>query len=429
MAIEVKRAGADDYGRTIKALICGDPGAGKTRTASTWPDVLYMNAEGGLMSVADRRPATVTVTKSSQIGELRSMLDQEPEVREKVLGVPVQTVVIDTIDEVARILVRERLDAQKKETMAIPDWGWLGDQLRLIVRSYRNLPINLIVNCHMKQTEDADGGGVSVRPGIQGGFSDEIAGFVDLALLLTARTVSRVDAEGDSHKEMVRVLQAFPDNRHTWIKDRSGKLPMEFPINFDDDWERINDLIYGHLDDLEESETVSTIATPTPDPEPAPAKKPAKKAAAKKAAAAKAEAEPTLPEPDPGEEKADAEKAEPTEAPTDAEPETAPEPEPEADPEAEPSTPVEDGDEAAAEPEAAAPAADTSEAPAEDEVQPEDEGSEETVPPAETPAADGMVCEACSGAIENEDQRDLAQLRYRKDLCRSCFANGGEPKT
>ena len=78
MALTVKRVGADEYGAWIKALIVGDPGAGKTRTASTWPDVLYANCEGGMMSVVDRSSNAIDITSSPQIKELIDTLSQPP---------------------------------------------------------------------------------------------------------------------------------------------------------------------------------------------------------------------------------------------------------------------------------------------------------------------------------------------------------------
>src|SRR5688500_18456344 len=115
MALIVKRAGAAEYGNFIKELVLGDPGAGKTRTASTWPDVIYANCEGGMMSVADRQPATVDVKSRQEMRELLNALDQPPSVREKILGLPTQTVCVDTFDEYAKILIRERLEAEHKD--------------------------------------------------------------------------------------------------------------------------------------------------------------------------------------------------------------------------------------------------------------------------------------------------------------------------
>lgn len=146
--MRVMRTGNKEYGRYIKVLLCGDPGAGKTLLSSTFPDPLYASAEGGMMSVAGRGLPYVEIRSSEELLQLKNVLDQEKPVREQMLAqamgsdqpIPVQTIVIDTIDQISRILQDERKTANKKDALAIADWGWLGDQMRAIISGFRNLP-------------------------------------------------------------------------------------------------------------------------------------------------------------------------------------------------------------------------------------------------------------------------------------------------
>jgi hypothetical protein len=277
MTIQVQITGDQEYGRYIKALFVGDPGSGKTLISSTFPNPIFASAEGGLMSVARRRLPYVKIDASEKLLHLKKALEQEPEIRAKLLGVDkrgwdrIDTVVIDTIDEIARVLVNERLAAQKKDTLAIQDWGWLGDQLRGIIRSFRNLDMHVVFTCHMKQSEDSETGRLFFKPAIQGAVGDEIAGYVDLALLLRANQVARV-VDGESKRVIVRYLRTMPDPSYPWIKDRSGMLPSEFEINFKDDFARINDMIFGGLDGepLPVSTEVESLEVDEPEliPEP-----------------------------------------------------------------------------------------------------------------------------------------------------------------
>src|SRR5262245_32956442 len=108
VALTIKRAGAAEYGQSVKMLLAGDAGVGKTRMSSTAPNVLYANVEGGLMSVADRHPAFIDINRSEDLVALRLALAQSPEMRSRVLGgVEVDTVCIDTIDNLQRMLVAE----------------------------------------------------------------------------------------------------------------------------------------------------------------------------------------------------------------------------------------------------------------------------------------------------------------------------------
>jgi hypothetical protein len=254
--LNIKRTGASEYGRWIKALIVGEPGAGKTLISSTWPNVLYASAEGGLMSVADRGLPYQEIDSADSLLSLRMALDNDPATRERILGFPVDTVIIDTIDEVQRILIKEQIAETKKESMQLQDWGKVGEQMQSLIRGFRNLDMHVVFTCHIKETSDAESGKLYFKPGMQGAISDQIAGLVDLAVLIKAN-VKTVVVNNQTEKQIVRHIQTVPDLQHPWIKDRSGKLPAEIPVNFNDDFARINDAIFGGLP-LPATESLST---------------------------------------------------------------------------------------------------------------------------------------------------------------------------
>lgn len=241
--MDILTTGTTEYGHYLKALVCGDPGSGKTLISSTFPHPFYASAEGGMLSVWDRSIKHVKVESSTDLKSVLLLAEQDPDVRKKTVGAPMDTVVIDTIDEVARILIKERLAESKKDALAISDWGWLGDQLRAIIRGFRNLDMHVVFTCHLKSTEDSETGRTFVKPAIQGQVGDEIAAYVDLALLLRANTVVR-PVDGESKRVTIRYIQTYPDQNHPWVKDRSGKLPPELGINFNDDFDRMYAVIF-----------------------------------------------------------------------------------------------------------------------------------------------------------------------------------------
>lgn len=256
--IKVQRTGAQDYGRYIKALICGNPGAGKTLIASTFPNPLYASAEGGLMSIADRNIPYVKVESSHDLLAVKHAVDQVPSVREELLGFPVDTIVIDTIDEMQRILIRERLEETKKDSMTLPDWGWLGEQMQAIIRGFRNMDLNVVFTCHMKEVQDNDSGRVWFEPGLQGAIGKQISAYVDLALWLRSQTRTKI-VDNTTAVVQERQLVTRPDLAHEWVKDRSGKLPAEIDVNFEDDYQRLHDLIFGGIV-LPEQESREVVA-------------------------------------------------------------------------------------------------------------------------------------------------------------------------
>jgi hypothetical protein len=380
--ISVKEEFAKNGISTIKAMIAGQPGVGKTLFASTWPNPLYADAEGRLMSIRNRDVHAVKIASILDLEELKSMLDQPPKVRERMIGFPVQTLVLDTVDEIARLVIQERLRAEKLESMRMQDWGHLADTMRNLLRGYRNLQdLNVLFNVHLKSTEDSETGRVMEKPSIQGAVGDEIAGYVDLAFLMVARPTT------DPHtgeRAVVRHLQTYPDPMHDWLKDQSGSLPMEFPVNFEDDYDRLSKLIFQAVQNdaaVASADAAAEVATSTPkhrgkvmDPNAALRKKGPGMVIAPVT-------DVPLPEPEPLE---------------------TPEPEPEPQPEPTP------------------------------ETQPEPTATEAPVPEDGTetdeddPLADltgGPVCKECGKAIEPPEYAEFSQVRFGVPLCRTHFTN------
>lgn len=279
MAIQTKTTGLAEYGQYMKALFCGDPGSGKTLTSSTFPNPYYISAEGGLMSIARKFLPFHELNSTEELREILKALQQPPDVRASLLGVTgqIDTIVVDTIDEVQKIFMRERLGLEKSDSFKLQDYGWLAEKLEAVIRAFRNLPMNVVFTCHLKESRDEESGVVSYRPGLVGRTVEYLPASCDLNFALLTRTETSI-VEGKAHKQIVRFMQTYRDAKYPWVKDRSGRLPMEFTINFEDDYNRLFDLIYGDIDaefaglvrpDLVKAPSIKKAADPlkTEDPE------------------------------------------------------------------------------------------------------------------------------------------------------------------
>ncbi len=267
--MKIKRTGASEYGHYINALICGDAGAGKTLISSTFPHPLYASAEGGLMSIADQAIPYVDINSSSQLVEIAKSLRGTAEDRKKEFGFPVETIVIDTIDEVQNILKRERTKGDVNTALTQKDWGWLAEKLKSIVVAFRDMDINFVMTCHVKLVTDSETGSAWYMPRLQGSFGEQLADCVDIAALIRSEMVADT-TNGKIDKVQRRTLHTNPIPKFSWLKDRSGKVDKDFLINFEDDYQRLFDSIYGGLTLPETVELASVGEEEKPSLEDAP---------------------------------------------------------------------------------------------------------------------------------------------------------------
>lgn len=269
MALVIKKTGKSEYGQYIKMFVYGQPGSGKTLFSSTAKDVIVGNIDGGLMTLHSRGVDYADIATPEDAHELLMHLRQPNH--------GYKTVVIDTLDELQKVFIAARLKKERKEQMALQDWGYLGEQMQKVLRAYRALPMNVIFLCHSSTDTDQDNGGLIERPLLQGAIKDQVAGFFDLVTYIQASTVKEGEEEN-----VVRVLRFQPNPKYPILKDRSGKMPGFYKLNLQTDFDDIHELIYGNVDDIPDSvSTEVTTDVQQEETEEPPVAPPAKRVAKK----------------------------------------------------------------------------------------------------------------------------------------------------
>jgi len=301
MSIQIKQTGLEDYlegGEAwVKCLMLGAPSAGKTRSASFWPKPIFADCEKGRMSIADRNVPYAEITSSEQMDAFIRHLRIEcmkPKDQRKYL-----TVVVDTLDSYQRIVTAERLTATKKAGLSgYEDWGFLDAKMTSLITSLLNLPMNIVVNVHVKLKEqDGDDDPPILGLKLKGDIKDQAPGDFDLVGFMT---MGWEKGEGDENV-LMRQVQWHPEPTKPFLKDRSGQLPKFTPVTFtEDDYNQLWIPILELSESLRSGADIETIEMEEPvapvapmaggpvEPKPEPAARATKKAAAtpaKKAAA------------------------------------------------------------------------------------------------------------------------------------------------
>lgn len=234
MMVEIKNS--QEIDPTIKILIYGPSGVGKTVFAATAPDVLFLDAEGGMLSVADKKIDRIKINSFKDIKDAFMFLKNEKH--------DYKTVVIDSLTETQKKSMDEILKASGKDMPRIGDWGMNIEQIRRMVRNFRDLPMNVIITALEMNLTDEDEGISTKSPALQGkSLPQEVMGFMDVVGYMVAQE-KKIESEGkgkkETEKKVVRAIRVQPTASIN-AKDRSpgGKLGIWVKPDFTEIYETV----------------------------------------------------------------------------------------------------------------------------------------------------------------------------------------------
>ena len=151
MTIAIKKYAPKE--QPLKILLAGGPARGKTTAASTLPNPIFICAENGLLSIADKEPLMIETKTIEDVREALTYLKRYFATPIEQRTLKIETVVMDTLSSLAET-IRNNLTQNGTKSMIMKDWGTLGDQLMGVFRQFINLPCNVVFLCHTKDVED-----------------------------------------------------------------------------------------------------------------------------------------------------------------------------------------------------------------------------------------------------------------------------------
>lgn len=220
----------------LKMIVYGPPGVGKTSLLATaglhklTTPILLINIEGGMLSVADSSilglkepPDVVDLASFGELDKIFWYLAKGDH--------PYKSVGIDSLSElqminlegiVSRLMNRASASGAKRESLDDiwqEDYGTSTQQLRRVVRRFRDLPMHVFFSCHDAMSQDKDKN-ETVHPMLTPKLRAAVMGYMDvIGYMYVDSETTEEEAEGDEDQTPRRLL-CRPFGK--WVaKDRS----------------------------------------------------------------------------------------------------------------------------------------------------------------------------------------------------------------
>jgi phage nucleotide-binding protein len=211
----------------LKFLIYGYPGIGKTVFCATAQkdarakDALLIDFEGGTLSIADSDIDVVRVTDFKQFNDVYEFLHSES----TKANPRYRTVILDSMTEIQKLNMASVIGSamisnpnKDPDRPLIDDWGKSQEQMRKLIRAFRDLKMHVFVTALAQEIKDERDGSITVKPSLPGKLADEVCGMLDIVgyLGMLEKTV-------EGQRVLVRQMLVQPMGKFI-AKDRSDRL-------------------------------------------------------------------------------------------------------------------------------------------------------------------------------------------------------------
>lgn len=221
---------------SVKCLIYGLPGVGKTTLAGTVDSALIISAEAGLIPLRDKSIDVIDIS----IGDDGSLIPR-PMRAQKVMEAykflltdearkRYKWVFIDSITEIAQN-ISEQCNQEfpdRKDSLVL--WGEYNKRMRGLVKAFRDLPGYNVVVIALEVEDKDDIGRRFPAIDVPGKISQQMPQFFDI--VMRAVSVQKED-------KIARALLTQGGDKFI-AKDRTGKLSAQEPMNFSTIFKKIN---------------------------------------------------------------------------------------------------------------------------------------------------------------------------------------------
>lgn len=237
--MKAKEPTLQDEKQFVNILYYGEPGVGKTTALAhmaSMGKVIFVDAESGLKSGPLKRLGIPTENIiPRRVISYPEMEKLHHELKERLTDEPgsIAGVVLDSLSEIQRAILEQ--DAKNPLELSQRDYGTNTQELRLLIRHFRDLPCHVGFTTHVRRDQDEDDGTVRYGPSLTPAVGGDLLGYVDLVCYMRALPRAGGGDEPD-------VVGAFRPVGKYKAKDRFGALP---PVLYDPSFPRVAAYVDG----------------------------------------------------------------------------------------------------------------------------------------------------------------------------------------
>lgn len=242
-----------DLDTHIKTLLFGPSGSGKSYTAAkaggppgSGDRVAVLLLEpNGLASIRAANPHAIVVTAydPKRYGKVYVWEVVEEFIRDAMSGVlaaaGITTIVVDSLTELQRVwrdrcLLDDGVEHKRlaHHKMTQQQWGIWTERFRRVLRTFRDLPMNVIAICLVQNETDDDGNITAIVPAFEGKkLPNEVAQFFSAVGFCFKREVKNVIGEGDAARTETKIEHkvCFQSGGKLVVKPFPGLAAVEEP--------------------------------------------------------------------------------------------------------------------------------------------------------------------------------------------------------
>jgi len=218
---------------TVRLLVYGPPGAGKTYLMGTFPGLFVIDTDKGLRTLKDKDIPSIGLDEGGETwNEMVDLAKRLKERAEPFDKYDVITIGIDSLSNLAELLLSDVMLrppaglARKVRTNSKPEWDHydlVHKRMSSIVKRFRDLGLNVVATAGVKVERDDVSGTYLGQPDIVGGYRHKVGHDFDEYFYMEPETTG-----GKTH------WYAYTTKfRYYQAKSRDGRAPKIFDLTYD----------------------------------------------------------------------------------------------------------------------------------------------------------------------------------------------------